>query len=69
MTVPLTHDGRVVGVLSCYAATAPGFTEDHLRLLELVAASLGSAIAAVDAAKRRPCRSPPTPAAPAAQTC
>ena len=44
VTVPLSHDGRVVGVLSCYAASAPGFTEDHLRLLELLAASLGSAL-------------------------
>ena len=48
MTVPLTHDGRVVGVLSCYSAAMPGFTEDHLRLLELAAASLGSALAAVE---------------------
>ena len=47
VTVPLTHDGRVVGVLSCYSAAMPGFTEDHLRLLELAAASLGSALAAV----------------------
>jgi putative nucleotidyltransferase with HDIG domain len=47
VTVPLTSDGRVVGVLSCYAA-APGFTEDHLRLLELLSASLGGAIATVD---------------------
>ena len=51
VTVPLTSDGRVVGVLSCYAASAPGFTEDHLRLLELLAASLGSAIASVDRAE------------------
>ena len=48
VTVPLTSDGRVVGVLSCYAPSAPGFTEDHLRLLELLSASLGSAIASVD---------------------
>ncbi len=48
VTVPLTHDGRVVGVLSCYSAAMPGFTEDHLRLLELAAASLGSALAAVE---------------------
>ena len=47
LTVPLSHDGRVVGVLSCYSSIARGFTEDHQRLLELVAASLGSAIAAV----------------------
>jgi putative nucleotidyltransferase with HDIG domain len=48
LTVPLAHEGRVVGVLSCYSAAMPGFTEDHLRLLELVAASLASALAAVD---------------------
>jgi putative nucleotidyltransferase with HDIG domain len=48
VTVPLTSDGRVVGVLSCYGTSTPGFTEDHLRLLELLAASLGSAIASVD---------------------
>jgi putative nucleotidyltransferase with HDIG domain len=47
LTVPLSHDGRVVGVLSCYSSASPGFTEDHQRLLELVAASLASAIAAV----------------------
>ena len=47
LTVPLSHDGRIVGVLSCYSSSAPGFTEDHQRLLELVAASLASAIAVV----------------------
>jgi len=47
LTVPLAHEGRVVGVLSCYAPTPSGFTEDHLRLLELVGASLASAIASV----------------------
>jgi putative nucleotidyltransferase with HDIG domain len=51
VTVPLTSDGRVVGVLSCYGPSAPGFTEDHLRLLELLAASLASAIASVDRAE------------------
>ena len=53
VTVPLTHDGRVVGVLSCYSAAMPGFTEDHLRLLELAAASLGSALAAVEHSETR----------------
>jgi putative nucleotidyltransferase with HDIG domain len=51
LTVPLAHEGRIVGVLSCYSATMPGFTEDHLRLLELVAASLASALAAVAGAE------------------
>jgi GAF domain-containing protein len=48
VTVPLAHDGRVVGVLSCYAGSPNGFTEDHLRMLELLAASLGTAIASVE---------------------
>jgi GAF domain-containing protein len=47
LTVPLAHDGRVVGVLSCYGGAAQAFTEDHLRLLELLAASLAAAVAAV----------------------
>lgn len=47
LTVPLTHDGRSIGVLSCYASQKAGFTEDHQRLLELLAASLGAAVAAV----------------------
>jgi putative methionine-R-sulfoxide reductase with GAF domain len=47
LTVPLAHEGRVVGVLSCYSQTASGFTEDHLRLLELAAASLASALVSV----------------------
>ena len=47
VTVPLAHDGRVIGVLSCYAASPRGFTEEHLRLLELLAASLAAAMASV----------------------
>jgi GAF domain-containing protein len=49
LTVPLAHDGHVVGVLSCYTGTYQGFTEDHLRLLELLAASLAAAVASVGA--------------------
>jgi len=56
LSVPLAHEGRVVGVLCCYSSTPQGFTEDHLRLLELLSASLAAAIAAVAAAH--------TPAAP-----
>jgi putative nucleotidyltransferase with HDIG domain len=47
LTVPLAHEGKIVGVLSCYAATPGGFTEDNLRLLELLAASLAAAVASV----------------------
>ncbi len=58
LTVPLTHDGQVVGVVSCYSGTPQGFSEDHLRLLELLAASLGAAVAAVGGA--RPANAPRT---------
>ena len=51
LTVPLAHEGRVVGVLSCYASNAQGFTEDHMRLLELLAASLAAAVASVGGEK------------------
>jgi putative nucleotidyltransferase with HDIG domain len=51
LTVPLAHDGHVVGVLSCYTGTYQGFTEDHLRLLELLAASLAAAVASVGAGR------------------
>jgi GAF domain-containing protein len=47
LTVPLLHDGRLAGVLCCYGSHAEGFTEDHLRLLELLAASLAAAVASV----------------------
>jgi GAF domain-containing protein len=45
--VPLAHEGKIIGVLTCYAGTPNGFTEDNLRLLELLAASLASAVASV----------------------
>lgn len=64
LTVPLTHDGRSVGVLSCYASQKGGFTEDHQRLLELVAASLGTAVAAVGQAQSA---GTPRPLAPPAR--
>ena len=54
LTVPLVQDGRVTGALSCYAAAPNAFTDDHLRLLELLAPSLGSALAAADGVARAP---------------
>jgi putative nucleotidyltransferase with HDIG domain len=47
LTVPLAHEGHMIGVLSCYSSSSQGFTEDHQRLLELLAASLASAVASV----------------------
>lgn len=34
-------------MLSCYSSAAQGFTEDHLRMFELLAASLAAAVASV----------------------
>ena len=51
MTVPLTHDGALTGVLSLYASTPDAFTDDHARLLTLLASSLASSIAALPKAK------------------
>lgn len=62
LTVPLAHEGRLVGVLSCYSSTPQAFTEDHLRLLELLAASLAAVIASVaDIDKASPARTAASP--------
>ena len=47
MTVPLTHDGAMIGVVSLYASTPDAFTDDHARLLTLLASSLASSIASL----------------------
>jgi len=51
MTVPLTHDGALTGVLSLYASAPDAFTDDHARLLTLLAPSLASSISALPKAK------------------
>jgi putative nucleotidyltransferase with HDIG domain len=44
LAIPLEHDGSLVAVLSVYA-TAPGaFTDDHARLLDLLAPKLAVAV-------------------------
>jgi putative nucleotidyltransferase with HDIG domain len=47
ITVPLTHDGALIGALSLYASAPDAFTDDHARLLTLLASSLASSIAAL----------------------
>ncbi len=51
LAVPLTHDGSCVGVLTLYASTPNAFSEDQLRLLELLAPSFGASVATVIAAE------------------
>jgi putative nucleotidyltransferase with HDIG domain len=47
LTVPLTHAGAMTAVLSFYASTPNAFTDDHARLLTLLAPSLAQSIAAL----------------------
>ena len=47
IAVPLMHEGQLLAVLSVYSGTRQGFTEDHARLLELMAPQLASSLACV----------------------
>src|SRR6185503_5712763 len=37
LSVPLMFNGQLIGVLSLYSELADGFTEDHRRVIEVVA--------------------------------
>jgi len=47
LAVPLVHDGALVAVLAVYAASRSAFSDDHARLLELLAPRLAASLAAV----------------------
>jgi GAF domain-containing protein len=47
IAVPLMHDGSMVAVLSVYASTRGAFSNDHARLLDLLAPKLAESIALV----------------------
>ena len=51
LTVPLIHQGNVVAVMSVYASTLEAFTDDHARLLTLLAPSLATSVASVNEAQ------------------
>jgi GAF domain-containing protein len=63
LIVPLSHDGALTAVLALYSAAADAFTDDHVRLLTLLAPSLASSIAALPAVSAW---SQPEPLRPAA---
>jgi putative nucleotidyltransferase with HDIG domain len=52
LAVPLIHDGGCGGVLAVYQSTSNAFSEDQLRLLELLAPSFAAAVASVNAAEQ-----------------
>jgi hypothetical protein len=45
--MPLEHQGTLLAVVSLYAAGSNAFTDDHARLLTLLAPSLATSIAAL----------------------
>jgi putative nucleotidyltransferase with HDIG domain len=47
LTVPLVRDNAVLAVVSLYGSTPDAFTDDHARLLTLLAPSLATSIAAL----------------------
>lgn len=47
LTMPLLHEGALIGVVSLYASTADAFSDDHARLLTLLSPSLATSIAAL----------------------
>jgi GAF domain-containing protein len=51
IAIPLVHEGSLRAVLSLYASTRQAFTDDHARLLELMAPSLAASLAAADQAQ------------------
>ncbi len=47
LTVPLIHEGALVGVVSLYASAPDAFSADHARLLSLLSPSLAMSVAAL----------------------
>jgi hypothetical protein len=45
--MPLVHEGGLVAVVSLYGSTPNAFTDDHARLLTLLAPSLAMSIASL----------------------
>jgi GAF domain-containing protein len=47
LAIPLIHDGGLVAVLAVYATNKGAFSEDHVRLLDLLSSKLAASLAAV----------------------
>jgi putative nucleotidyltransferase with HDIG domain len=52
LTVPLIHESNVLAVISLYASTPEAFSDDHARLLTLLAPSLALSIASLNRTSR-----------------
>ena len=51
LALPLVHEDSVIAVLALYGTAQNTFTEDHARLLDLLAPSVASALSAVRATR------------------
>jgi GAF domain-containing protein len=50
LAVPLMHDGALVAVLAVYTTTRGAFSEDHARVLDVLAPQLAKSLALVQTA-------------------
>jgi GAF domain-containing protein len=53
LTVPLIHESNVLAVISLYASTPEAFSDDHARLLTLLAPTLAMSIASLNRTRSR----------------
>ena len=53
LTVPLVREKNLIAVISLYGSTPDAFTDDHARLLTLLAPSLATSLAALPPAQSR----------------
>ena len=44
LSIPLTHQGSLVGVLSLYSTSTESFTEDHQRIVEVVSRQVSTIV-------------------------
>ena len=58
LAIPLADSGTPIAVLALYRAQADTFTDDHVRLLELLGARLSAPLAAAIAADPAASQSP-----------
>jgi GAF domain-containing protein len=50
LAVPLIHEGHLIAVLAIYGTTRNAFSDDHIRLFDLLSPRLAASLATVRAA-------------------
>jgi putative nucleotidyltransferase with HDIG domain len=58
LALPLVHEGNLIAVLAVYGTTRGAFSDDHMRMLDLLAPRLAASLAMVRAAQTSADRQP-----------